>query len=579
MQDGHQGHSSRARDGRGLWFLGLLSLLFFVVWSFVVPVFEGPDEFLHWQYARYLHDEWRLPVYGPYTAEANSPPLYYAAIAPVAYRTPTPPPLIWADGHGGLAHPFGVRLHLTASDDFLHYWPIRTARLISALMAVATVILCGLAAREITGRDSTALLAAGFAAFLPQFTFRGMNVSNDVLVAAMSAWFLYLIVRLVTRGFTWRIGVLAAVALAGAFLSKISAICLAPVLVLVIVSEPVPWRRRVGHLAVLGVALLIVLPWAYRNVVLYGDPMAIGAMSHAVPSMIVERSVFDVALYTTLPRELFKSFVGVFGYGNLPLGKRVYAVYLACMAFAVIGLIKGLITGLRQKDAAADRSASYGRVLLILTAIVVLNYLVVMRINWQFVQPQGRYMFPALPAIVVALALGLEQWPLWRRRPATAGIFTIGACAAANVAILLLLVMPSYYPPLVEKISRVETPVAFSNTELIEQVRVPASDARFVIFDVQARAPRPDVTGAVILGLEHLEAAGGSRKVIERRFPFRWLADGSRRTIYVTSLGERDWQGTVVSVRVAPVEDATNGQEMPVSVSNVRLTGSIPLPY
>ena len=37
----------------------------FAAWSFVVPVFEAPDEPGHWQYARYLHDHWRLPLYGP----------------------------------------------------------------------------------------------------------------------------------------------------------------------------------------------------------------------------------------------------------------------------------------------------------------------------------------------------------------------------------------------------------------------------------------------------------------------------------------------------------------------------------
>jgi hypothetical protein len=228
------------------------------------------------------------------------------------------------------------------------------------------------------------------------------------------------------------------------------------------------------------------------------------------------------------------------------------------MAFAAIGLTKGL----RRKDAAdaaADASAraAYGRVLLILIAIIAVNYLVVVRINSQFVQPQGRYMFPALPAIVVALALGLEKWPLWRRRPVTASLFTIGACAAANAAILFLVVMPAYYPPLVEKISEVVTPVA------ADAVRVPASDARFVIFDVEGRASKPESTGAVIVGL-----ADASNDVAERRFPFRWLADGRRRTIYITSLMERDWQGAVVSVRVEP--------GLPANVSNLRLAGSIP---
>ncbi len=420
---------------RWLAILTLVSAPFFVLWSFVVPVFEAPDEAMHWQYARHLHDEWQLPVFNAHFVEANSPPLYYVAIAPVASSTPTPPPLIWSDGHDALAHPFGVRLLHTAGDDLTRYWPIRIARLISSLMALIGVYLCGLAAREVTGRESTALLGAGFAAFLPQFTFRGMNVSNDVLVATMSALFLYFCLRLVMRGFTWRIGVLAAAALAGAFLSKINAICLAPVLALVIVSEPAPWRRRALHMAALaGVTVLLVLPWSYRNVVLYGDPFAMAAMRQAVASMVVERSIFDLDLHRTLPRELFKSFVGLFGYG-LKLPKWVYAVYLAFMAFATLGLAVGLR---RHHDRVPI--ASYVRVLTILAAIIVLNYLVVLRINLQFVQPQGRYMFPALPAIAVAMAVGLEKWAPWRRRPTAASVSTVGAWAAANAIILFIVV-------------------------------------------------------------------------------------------------------------------------------------------
>ena len=51
-------------------------------WSFAVPIFEAPDEPGHWQYARYLNLSGSLPVYGPSFQEANSPPLYYALIAP-----------------------------------------------------------------------------------------------------------------------------------------------------------------------------------------------------------------------------------------------------------------------------------------------------------------------------------------------------------------------------------------------------------------------------------------------------------------------------------------------------------------
>ena len=41
------------------------AFVLFAAWSLVVPINEAPDEPAHWQYARYLHDHWRLPHYAP----------------------------------------------------------------------------------------------------------------------------------------------------------------------------------------------------------------------------------------------------------------------------------------------------------------------------------------------------------------------------------------------------------------------------------------------------------------------------------------------------------------------------------
>ena len=80
--------------GRGpALFVTVLAFAFCVAWSFAVPVFESPDEPYHWQYARFLHDQRRLPYYDPTFVEANSPPLYYALIAVVARPTELPPRL------------------------------------------------------------------------------------------------------------------------------------------------------------------------------------------------------------------------------------------------------------------------------------------------------------------------------------------------------------------------------------------------------------------------------------------------------------------------------------------------------
>lgn len=593
---------TRAWDVR-LTLLAAAGLL--AAWSFVTPIFEGPDEFAHWQYARHLHDTWRLPVYAPTFGEGNSPPLYYAAIASVATRTVTPPPAVWIDGTDAFAMPLVPRFFLGAADDLRHYWPIRRARLVTVLLSLIAIALCARAGFEATGRVSTALLTAGIAAFLPQFTFRGSHISNDALVTTMAAAALWTMVAIVRRGFTRRLGLLAAIALAAAFLTKINAICLAPALVLVVLTERAPWRTRLTRLAVVvGVAAALAAPWCLRNVSLYGDPLAIGAMRAAVAPLVVERSLRDVLVVDRLPRELFKTFVGSFGHMTVKLPRTAYLAYLGMMAIAGIGLVYRLT---RTRDRIAGDSSpdspdrDLPRLVLVLATIVICAFAIVVRINLQFHQPQGRYLFPALPAIALAMALGLDTGRAWAART------IVAALAAANLLILTLVVMPAYEPPPVPTISKALTivgPQAGSDEitetepEFAADVRVAAQDALFVIFEVEGPVPAPADAAAgtttaplVLEGVVTLTVArssgpdtagAASIQAEEVRLPFHWRADGRPRTIYLTLLGRPDWRGTVTSLRIRPIGPIAHpspdqhDQKLPIVIRHVRLAGSIP---
>lgn len=598
---------------RGQAALLLVAAVLLVAWSFATPIFEGPDEHLHWQYARYVHDRWQLPLYSPGFAEANQPPLYYLALAPVARHTPTPPPLVWMDARDRPHSPFLPRLHLNAGDDFTRYWPIRLARLITASMAFLTIVFCLLAGTEATGRASTGLLAGGFALLLPQFAFRATHVNNDVLVTMMAALTVWLLVRMVRRGSTWTRGWLAAAAVAATYLSKINGICVAPALAIVILTEPVPWRARLRHLSVFALALLIVAPWTIRNVTLYGDPFASGAMYHAVAAFIDERPLWSLHHVTDLPRETFKSFVGYFGYLTVKLPKWAYAGYLAFMLFALAGLAQRIV---RARGEVAERST--WRVAAVLLTVTVGAYAMLVRINLQFDQPQGRYLFPALPALMVALAIGLEGWRPWsgaRTWPAWA---TLGGWGLAHALIVAFLFLPAFYPPLVPRLSTMVTEIgprgardveerpltlalspragrgdpepasmgttatmsateATSPTEttwtivgeqptLVAETRVAAADAGFAILDIEARAPAPDVTGALIFSLQDDPAAvpaaagasapRGTGAVREVRIPFEWLADGKRRGPRYCLMTHPEWHGVVTGVRLVLAEQA-----------------------
>lgn len=304
-----------------LFFFAAAALL--IVWSFVVPIFEAPDEPAHWTYARYLHDYQRLPDTNV-VAQANYPPLYYLLIAPLA--APTVLPERASDGAGDMQFP--PRFYRNTDGDFMRYWPIRLARLASVAISLFGVWWCYLAGREMTGRRETGLLTAGLVAFLPQFTFRGMNVADDVLVTALAALATYLLLRLFRRGFTWPIGIVASLVVAAATLAKISALYFfAPLALALLVAPGTPWRVRPRRLFVLGAGVALLAPWMIRNIALYGDPLAAAAVSGAIADQAVRHALFSRYMFVDLPLHAAKSFIGNFGWQSLGLPWWLYGVY------------------------------------------------------------------------------------------------------------------------------------------------------------------------------------------------------------------------------------------------------------
>jgi 4-amino-4-deoxy-L-arabinose transferase-like glycosyltransferase len=408
------------------------STVLLVVWAFAVPIFEAPDEPHHWEYARYMHYHWGgLPIYGPNLIEANQPPLYYWLIAPVASTTDLPASGVRLDANGNLQLMSPPRFYLNSLADFGKYWPLRCARLVTVLLSIVTVIFTYLAGYECTGSSYTGLLAASLVLFLPQFTFRGTNISNDAMVASTSAAATYFIVRLIRRGFSWKTGALASLCVAVAFLSKISAAIFVPVLAVVLISGAANWRVRLNQLSVLLIALLCVFPWLVWNQVLYGDPVAGKAMLTVVPTLVRKKSIWSPYFATTFPRVLTESFIGVFGWMNVYLPDFVYWVFGIAALFAAAGLCRSLV-----------RSGMDRRLVYTLAALPILAVASTAQLNLTFEQPQGRYLFPALTALMVLSAIGLERLPRWNRR---ASYFTIAVFGAINVYALVGIELPNYW--------------------------------------------------------------------------------------------------------------------------------------
>ena len=180
-----------------------------VLWySLAVPVFEAPDESVHYTVARFMSTTGHLPVldYESPGFEEHQPPLYYALVASVLHLSAAgdAPNTLAMNPHAAVSavDSFGNKnafLHGDAAEQ----WPFRglpravhLARLVSVAFGILTVVATYGIALGVFGRARRWLAAspAAVVALTPQFVFISGAINNDAAVAALSALVLWLVV-------------------------------------------------------------------------------------------------------------------------------------------------------------------------------------------------------------------------------------------------------------------------------------------------------------------------------------------------------------------------------------------------
>ena len=409
------------------------------------PPWQNPDEPAHYNYIAHVATARQLPALqmgdydenylqrlkaekfppdlpiDPVRYEYHQPPLYYLLAAPVFWLS-----------QGQL-----IALRL------FNVW--------LGACVVALVFLCARAAAP--GSPQIAVGAAAFAAFLPMHTALMASVNNDSLAELLIAGTVLALLR--WQGMSakssaegGRTYLLAAGILIGlGFLTKATAYILLPVALIVVISGSVrPGRdgeNAVGELAarlalLTAPALLLGLPWWIRNSMLYGNLDILGLAWHDVvvsgqpttAAWIVENgwgAYWERAWTFTS-----KSFWGVFGWLGVFMDARVYTTLFMLSALAAVGFLHRLRAKVQRSDWRwAEFATSPWLTLLLLWLATLAAY------GWYnlgFIQHQGRYLFPALPAWSLLFAWG--WWAVFERKASlTAGaVLLAGAAAHAALA-------------------------------------------------------------------------------------------------------------------------------------------------
>jgi 4-amino-4-deoxy-L-arabinose transferase-like glycosyltransferase len=366
------------------------------------PRWNNPDEPAHFNVVRHIVQTGQLPVLGPgdwdsgllsrltthwfpndyeidgIRYESHQPPLYYLLAAPVHW--------------------------LTASE--LIHRQVLALRLLSIAIGAVTVVAAFVVAREAApGRPALAVLTAATVAFLPMNTAISAAVNNDALANALAAVTLAALTLGLRRGFSDRWAVGLGVLIGALVLTKLTVYVYVP---LIVGTLLLAGRGRAGAwlgavrwpaIAVL-VSLLVAGWWIIRNLLVYGplDPLAMVRHDEIVVGQPRWTS-YDLESFDFFLRILFRSFWGMFGWMGVVLDDGFYILYLVLTVLGIVGVEIGWLA----RTPLLSRHAS------LLTWAALLVFAEVAYYNLTFIQPQGRYLFPALAPIAVCLSSGWLQ--------------------------------------------------------------------------------------------------------------------------------------------------------------------------
>jgi 4-amino-4-deoxy-L-arabinose transferase-like glycosyltransferase len=449
----------------------------------IFPPFSGHDEVAHFDYARLLAQEQRLPripdldewraalaagdatpgdflrsdlyEYCLFTLEwwpcepdnpalASSPP--YEAVSaggdrfPIAWQyAANHPPLFYA-----IAAP--VQAVIDGQGLGLQNRILRMLAIPFGLLAVAGTFAL---ARQLTPRRGfVPVAAATMLAFQPQFAYSAAIFNNDVTVIAVGAWLLTMLAIGIRSGFT-RNRVIGLGCLLGiGLLFKGTAIVFAPVIAVALVTGA-GWRNVRGWLpkgatiAVIGFGL--AAPWYFHLWRSYGSLDALDPVEHLQSLWNYPDGAPSFAALLTdggFVARFWREAWGGFGWRRIPFEDGLLlAIGVACLV-CLIGVVIDARRILRKSDSGRDRDAVRQRIVLL--TLPVISYLAVIEFGTTFELAQARYTFSALPAVAVLMALGLSAIAPTTWRP-----YALVGLVAANIALTIFVysayVIPYWY--------------------------------------------------------------------------------------------------------------------------------------
>lgn len=389
--------------------LFLLASAFFVYMSLAcfLPVSKAPDEEMRYDVARFILEHHRLPV--GCDAEIRN------GVWGFSYAfTPYLPSLLAA----------GI-MSITSLFDGGATAMVVASRLVSVSSALGCIYMSFLIGDKMFRGFENRMFFTVTISFLPQFAFLSAYLNNDMFAVFSSMLILYGWICGKERGWDVASSLFLGFALGLCALTYYNAyawiLCSAIYFFgTVFQGEPSGKSRNyvIHRCLVIAVTAFALAGWFFvRNALLYdGDFLGMNAMracgelyaadafkpSARVTFASEGKTIWDMFLETEWISYSAKSFFACFGHLNLWASLKYYICYMSIICIAAAGFAYGFFKRKRSSE---------NRLLYLCLALCMAIPVILSAANSYFndFQAQGRYLMPALPALMICVSKGLEQ--------------------------------------------------------------------------------------------------------------------------------------------------------------------------
>lgn len=371
-----------------LTFVFVLAFALRIIFVFLTPIFEKPDEKGHFEYIKYLAENKKLPVAGHFFSEYFQPPLYYIITAFIFQF-----------------------MNIFTQDIWYH---VIFFRVISVIFSMITLYLTFKIASLVFKEKDLVIGVVAFAALLPSHINVNSNTTNANLSQVFATLIIYLLLKNITKiknKINLVIGVLAGLAILTRP-SEIASVLTIPLAYLIKYFPNI--KKSFKPIMLVALMVLAVSGWhLIRNFIFYGDIFAYNAMKWSTPP---DNTPKDLIFAARLLGWTFVTFWVTFGRtNNVVVGNFTsttgmavffvfYSILLLISLFSFIGLHRLAKKYLKNKKMIRINQK---KSLIVLAFHIIILLLLFINFNLYNLEPQGRLLFPAISAISVFFTLGI----------------------------------------------------------------------------------------------------------------------------------------------------------------------------